>query len=55
MAAVTARTSVGWPLPDGLDDAQLKARLFAKAEPPPSASRPLLDWPTVQRSCGDRA
>jgi transposase len=44
-----ARAGLGWPLPDGLDDAQLEARLFARAEPPPSASRPLPDWPTVHR------
>src|SRR5665811_1271362 len=44
-----ARAGLSWPLPDGLDDAQLEARLFARAEPPPTASRPLPDWPTVQR------
>jgi transposase len=44
-----ARAGLGWPLPDGMDDAQLEARLFARAEPPPSASRPLPDWPTVHR------
>jgi transposase len=43
------KAGLGWPLPDGMDDAQLEARLFAKAEPPPSASRPLPDWPTVHR------
>ncbi|MDH4066748.1 MAG: IS21 family transposase [Acidobacteriota bacterium] len=43
------RAGLGWPLPDDMDDAQLEARLFAKPEPPPSASRPLPDWPTVQR------
>ena len=43
------RAGLGWPLPDGMDDAQLEARLFARAEPPPSASRPLPDWPTVHR------
>ena len=44
-----AKAGLGWPLPDGLDDGQLEARLFARAEPPPSASRPLPDWPTVHR------
>jgi transposase len=44
-----AAAGLGWPLPDGMDDAQLEARLFARAEPPPSASRPLPDWPTVHR------
>ena len=43
------KAGLGWPLPDGMDDAQLEARLFAKTEPPPSASRPLPDWPTVHR------
>jgi transposase len=47
--ARAVRAGLGWPLPDGLDDAQLEARLFATAEPPPSASRPLPDWPTVHR------
>jgi transposase len=47
--ARAARAGLGWPLPDDLDDAQLEARLFARAEPPPSASRPLPDWPTVHR------
>jgi transposase len=44
-----AKAGLGWPLPDGMDDAPLEARLFARAEPPPSASRPLPDWPTVHR------
>src|SRR5664280_1130495 len=43
------KAGLGWPLPDGMDDAQLEARLFAKAESPPSASRPLPDWSTVHR------
>lgn len=47
--ARAARAGLGWPLPDGMDDAQLEARLFARAEPPPSASRPLPDWPMVHR------
>jgi len=47
--ARAARAGLSWPLPDGLDDAQLEARLFARDEPPPSASRPLPDWPTVHR------
>ena len=44
-----AKAGLGWPLPDGLDDGHLEARLFARAESPPSASRPLPDWPTVHR------
>ena len=43
------RAGLGWPLPEGMDDAALEARLFAKPEPPPSASRPLPDWRTVHR------
>ena len=49
------KAGLGWPLPDGMDDAQLEARLFAKAEPPPSASRPLPDWPTVHRELRRKA
>ena len=26
------RAGLGWPLPEGMDDAELEARLFAKAE-----------------------
>ncbi len=47
--ARAARAGLGWPLPDGLDDAQLEARLFARSEPPPAASRPVPDWATVHR------
>ena len=32
-----------------MDDAALETRLFAKAEAPPAASRPLPDWPEVHR------
>ena len=41
------RAGLGWPLPEDMDDAALEARLFAKAEAPPSASRPLPDWALV--------
>ena len=37
----------GWPLPDGLDDAQLEAMPYAKARP--SSKRPEPDWRSVQR------
>jgi transposase len=43
------RAGLSWPLPEDLDDAQLEARLFVSAEPPPEASRPLPDWPSVHR------
>ncbi len=43
------RAGLGWPLPDGLDDAQLEALLF----PPPSQvaveQRPVPDWAAVHR------
>jgi len=43
------RAGLGWPLPDGLDDAQLETVLY----PPPSAvaaeQRPVPDWAAVHR------
>lgn len=45
--ARAARAGLGWPLPDGMDDAQLEARLFAREAPP--ASRPIPDWAAVHR------
>jgi transposase len=47
--ARAGRAGLGWPLPEDLDDARLEARLFTRTEPPPAASRPLPDWPTVHR------
>jgi transposase len=43
------RAGLGWPLPEGLDEVELEARLFASAAPPPSHSRALPEWPLVQR------
>ncbi len=40
---------LGWPLPDGLDDAALEARLFSSAALPPGPARPLPDWADVHR------
>jgi len=43
------RAGLGWPLPDGLDDAQLEALLYP---PPPdvaSERRPVPDWAAVHR------
>jgi len=41
---------LAWPLPEGVDDAWLEARLFAPPVPPvPAELRPLPDWPTVHR------
>jgi transposase len=44
------RAGLGWPLPEELDDAALEARLFVPASArPPTALRPMPDWPTVHR------
>ena len=43
------RAGLSWPLPEGVDDAWLEARLFAREEPPATASRPLPGWPAVHR------
>jgi hypothetical protein len=47
--ARAARAGLGWPLPEDMDDAELEARLFAKAEAPPTELRPLPDWVEVHR------
>ena len=44
-----ARAGLGWPLPEGMDDAELEARLFARAEPPLTSGRPVPDWTLVHR------
>ena len=38
-----------WPLPEGLDDAALEARLFSRAAIPATRSRPLPDWAELDR------
>jgi transposase len=43
------KAGLAWPLPAGLDDDALEARLFASAAPPPAASRPLPDWALIHR------
>ena len=44
------RAGLGWPLPEGVDDAWLERRLFAPPTPPlPSELRPAPHWPTVHR------
>ena len=43
------RAGLGWPLPDGLDDAQLETLLYP---PPPAVAaeqRPVPDWAAVHR------
>src|SRR3954447_20667077 len=42
------RAGLGWPLPDGLDDAGLEALLFPKG-PPAEPNRPMPDWRRVHR------
>lgn len=44
------RAGLDWPLPDGLDDADLEARLFVPvSERPPTELRPVPDWSSVHR------
>jgi transposase len=43
------RAGLTWPLPEGLDEATLEAKLFPRSEPLPSALRPLPEWPEVHR------
>jgi transposase len=40
------RAGLGWPLPEGMDDAELESRLFSQAAPP-TGTRPLPDWAEV--------
>jgi len=41
---------LSWPLPEGVDDTWLEARLFAPPSPPlPSELRPAPHWPTVHK------
>lgn len=40
---------LGWPLPEGLDDAALEALLFRKELAPPTEARPLPDWEYIHR------
>ena len=43
------RAGLTWPLPEGLDDAALEARLFTRATIPAAAARPLPDWAELDR------
>ena len=43
------RAGLGWPLPEGMDDAELEARLFARAAAAPASARPRPDWAEVHR------
>jgi transposase len=39
-----SEAGLGWPLPEGIDDAALEAALFAKDPAPPTATRPVPEW-----------
>ena len=43
-----ARAGIGYPLPDGLDEVGLQAKLFPPT-PPSKVARPAPDWPTIHR------
>lgn len=43
------RAGLSWPLPEGLDDAALEARLFTRATILAAAARPLPDWAELDR------
>ncbi|MBI2983529.1 MAG: IS21 family transposase [Chloroflexi bacterium] len=47
--ARATKAGITWPLPEGLDDAALEARLFARPAIPDAASRPLPDWAELDR------
>lgn len=44
-----AASGIPWPLPPDLGEADLEARLFTRATPPPPATRPRPDWALVQQ------
>lgn len=44
-----AAAGLSWPLPDGLDDGELEARLFRRSEEECRPGRPEPDWAEVQR------
>lgn len=43
------RAGLGWPLPEGLGDAELEARMFAPVAAAVGQPRPLPEWPTVHQ------
>lgn len=43
------KAGLSWPLPDNLDDGTLERQLFATPARPPSAKRPLPNWPKVHQ------
>lgn len=44
-----AASGLRWPLPPGVDDTVLEARLFTDGPPPVATARPQPDWPTVRQ------
>ena len=40
---------LGWPLPEGMDDRDLEARLYRLVVPPPGSQRPEPDWAEMHR------
>jgi transposase len=43
------RAGLGWPLPEGMSDAEIESRLFSRPPTPPRESRPLPDWNYVHK------
>ncbi|MGA7362549.1 MAG: hypothetical protein WBZ07_06325, partial [Candidatus Dormiibacterota bacterium] len=44
-----ARAGLEWPLPGGMDDRELEARLYRRAAVPPASQRPQPDWAQVHQ------
>ena len=44
-----AGAGLQWPLPEGMDDRELEARLYRRAAVPPASQRPQPDWAQVHR------
>ena len=49
-----AAAGLGWPLPDGISDADVEARLFPPPRLLPAESRPQPDWPSIRREMARR-
>jgi transposase len=43
------RAGLGWPLPEGMSDAELEVRLFAKSPSAPAEQRPIPDWQYIHK------
>jgi len=44
-----AGASLSWPLPEGITDMELEARLFPPSPPLPASGRPLPDWARIHQ------